>query len=112
MKEMKRYLRKFGVAPQLVDDMSVVPSDDIKYLTLEEQDKYGLGRQNIAQAEYRKAQEISRCEPEFVKKRQAYFDDQERKRKACDTSVDDRDWVRCLRKYSFEAGLPQWIEDG
>ncbi|MDA9219580.1 ATP-dependent Clp protease proteolytic subunit [Luminiphilus sp.] len=112
MEEMRRYLRKFGVSPQLVDDMSVVPSDDIKYLTLEEQDVYGLGQQNIAQAEYQKAQQISRCGAEFIKKRTAYFNDQNRKRKkACDKLIDDRDYVRCQQKYSFER-RPQWIKEG
>jgi len=49
------------------------------------------------------AQKMSSCGAEFVKKRTAYFNNQERKRKkACDKLIDDRDYVRCVQKYSFE----------
>ena len=89
MEEMKRYLRKFGVSPQLVDDMSVIPSDDIRYLTAEEQDKYGLGRKNIAKTEFTKAQQISRCGADYWRKRQAHFDARNRELERCEKLVND-----------------------
>jgi hypothetical protein len=62
---MKRYFSKYGVSPSLVDAMNVIPSDEIKILSDEERDAYGLGFNNIASKEHEKARTIQVCGREY-----------------------------------------------
>jgi len=45
----KAFMRRNGIAPSIVDDMMTVPSEDIRLLTFEELDEYGMGTENAAQ---------------------------------------------------------------
>ncbi|OJF68501.1 hypothetical protein BK026_06695 [Alteromonas sp. V450] len=63
---LKDYLVKFGVSPKLIDDMNVIPSDEIKILSLRQRNEYGLGADNIAAKEYRKALKIKHCGADYV----------------------------------------------
>lgn len=62
---LKRYFSKYGVSPSLVDAMNVIPSDEIKILSDEERDSYGLGLNNIAAKEHEKARTIQNCGQEY-----------------------------------------------
>jgi hypothetical protein len=42
LQEMKSYLREMNVSEQLADEMLKTPSSDIRYLTHDEQDQFGL----------------------------------------------------------------------
>ena len=64
---LKQYFAKYGVSPALVDSMNVVSSDEIKILTDEERNSYGLGFNNVAATEHDKAITIQICG-------QAYYD--------------------------------------
>jgi len=62
---LKRYFSKYGVSPAIVDAMNIIPSDDIKILSQEERDSYGLGSTNIAAKEYEKARTIQICGSDY-----------------------------------------------
>lgn len=62
---LKRYFAKYGVSPALVDSMNVVSSDEIKILTDEERNSYGLGFNNVAAKEHDKARTIQICGQEY-----------------------------------------------
>lgn len=62
---LKQYFAKYGVSPTLVDTMNVVPSDDIRILSREERDSYGLGFYNVAAKEHDKAMTIQVCGQEY-----------------------------------------------
>ena len=116
MEDMKSYFRKFGVSPQLVDDVSVIPSSDIKYLTTAELNGYGLGRQSVAYGEYQKATAISLCGREFMGKHDAYYADLSRKyEELCKPLTDVTAFLRCEARYgphTWRANRPKWLRDG
>lgn len=62
---LKQYFAKYGVSPALVDSMNVVSSDEIKILTDEERNSYGLGFNNVAAKEHDKARTIQICGQEY-----------------------------------------------
>lgn len=62
---LKQYFAKYGVSPAIVDSMNVVPSDEIKILTDEERNSYGLGFNNVAAKEHDKARTIQICGQEY-----------------------------------------------
>ncbi|MCX4190806.1 hypothetical protein [Methylophaga sp. OBS3] len=70
--EMRTYLASYGVSPGLVDEMNVIPSDDIKLIELGQRDKYGLGIENIAFVEYDKAKTIELCGRDYYEQHLAH----------------------------------------
>lgn len=62
---LKGYFSKYGVSPSIVDAMNVIPSDEIRVLSLEEKDSYGLTFLNIAAKEHEKARTIQVCGQEY-----------------------------------------------
>jgi ATP-dependent protease ClpP protease subunit len=62
---MKQYLSKFGVSPDLVDQMNVIPSDEIRILDDDDRDKVGLGFKNVAAKEFEKARTIQICGQDY-----------------------------------------------
>ena len=58
---LKNYFSKYGVSPSLVDTMNTTPSDDIKLLSNEELESFGLGSHNVAAKELEKAKTIQLC---------------------------------------------------
>ncbi|MBC8493573.1 MAG: hypothetical protein H8D41_02160 [bacterium] len=70
--KFKQYFSKFGVSENLVDLMNSISSEEIKILTYDEREVYGLNK-NIAAQEYERARTIQLCGQEYydlsVKKR-------------------------------------------
>ncbi|PCI72028.1 MAG: hypothetical protein COB38_04840 [Gammaproteobacteria bacterium] len=62
---LKNYFAKYGVSPSVVDDMNVVLSDDIRILSKEDLNSYGLGNENVAAKEFEKAKIIQVCGLDF-----------------------------------------------
>ncbi|QKI88961.1 hypothetical protein [Thiomicrorhabdus xiamenensis] len=62
---LKQYFSKYGVSPMLVDSMNVVSSDDIKILSNDELESFGLGFKNVAAKEYEKARTIQVCGQDY-----------------------------------------------
>ena len=59
--DIKNYLATFGISPQFVDWLNVVPSDNIRILKEQELEDLGLGARNIARVEFKKARDIAKC---------------------------------------------------
>lgn len=62
---LKRYFAKYGVSPSLVDSMNIVSSDEIRVMSDQERDSYGLGFNNIAAKEHAKARTLQICGKEY-----------------------------------------------
>jgi hypothetical protein len=62
----KAFMRLNGVNITLIDDMMSVPSSDIRVLTPEELDSYGLGHDNTAQSDLERLDIERRCGTEFL----------------------------------------------
>ena len=92
---LKQYFGKYGVSPALVDSMNVTPSDEIKILSNEELDTYGLGYHNIAAKEYGKAQTIQICGQEYYDIHLNFHAFLESCRKRFDISVLDDKYKEC-----------------
>ncbi|MFV8816678.1 hypothetical protein [Haliea sp. E17] len=71
---LKKYYGKFGVSPTIVDVMNVVTSDNIKILSAEELELYGLDFENVAYAEYNKAKTIQKCGNEYYELKKRWDD--------------------------------------
>lgn len=100
---LKRYFTKYGVSPALVDSMNVVSSDEIKILTYEERNSYGLGFNNIAAKEHDKARTIQICGQEYYDMHIGFHALIESCRKRFDISIlDDKDeecWTLARQAY-------------
>lgn len=59
--KVQEYLELFGVSPCLMEAAMVVASDRIWVLSAAEQQRYGLGPENVAIREFQKARAIARC---------------------------------------------------
>lgn len=105
---LKQYFAKYGVSPSLVDAMNVVSSDEIKILTDEERDSYGLGFNNIAAKEYDKARTIQVCGQEYYDMHLAFHALIESCRKRFGISaLDDKDeecWALARQAYPNYSG--------
>jgi ATP-dependent protease ClpP protease subunit len=62
--KFNQYFSKFGVSKNLVDLMNSISSEDMKILTYDEREMYGLN-QNIAAQEYERARTIQLCGQEY-----------------------------------------------
>lgn len=65
----KALMQRNGVSPSLVDDMMSVPSSDVRILSSEERDAYGLGHDNAAQVDLERLGIERRCGVDFVQRR-------------------------------------------
>lgn len=65
----KALMQRNGVNPSLVDDMMSVPSSDVRILSGEERDAYGLGHDNAAQVDLERLGLERRCGVDFVQRR-------------------------------------------
>ncbi len=68
----KSYFSKYGVSPSLVDEMNAISSDEIRYLSIEEQNDLGIGFKNVAYEEFQKAREIKICGKEYHDDHESY----------------------------------------
>jgi hypothetical protein len=64
----KALMQRNGVSPALVDDMMSIPSSDVRMLSREEQNAYGLGRENAAQVDLERIALERRCGRPFVER--------------------------------------------
>lgn len=62
----KAFMRLNGVSTTIVDDMMSVPSSDIRVLTPDQINDYGLGRDNAAQSDLERLDLERRCGTDFV----------------------------------------------
>lgn len=67
----KAFLRQNGVSTSIVDDMMSVPSNDIRTLTQEDLDRYGLGPENAAQVDVERLDLDRRCGSDFLPRLEA-----------------------------------------
>ena len=80
--KFNQYFSKFGVSKNLVDLMNSISSEDMKILTYDEREMYGLN-QNIAAQEYERARTIQLCGQEYH-----------------DLSLKHKTWIgECVDKY-------------
>ena len=111
---MTSYLAKYGVSPRLVQDMNVIRSDDIRYLSYVEAESYGLGASNIALMEFKKAQKLKACDADFIERRKAWIASQTQN---CDNLIAEADWRSCASNYiltlqRLEKNRPAWVVEG
>jgi hypothetical protein len=75
--QAKTFMERNGVSASIVDDMMSVPSSEIRILTTEELDHYGLGIENAAQVDLERLDLERRCGSEFVVRLAAAEQEQE-----------------------------------
>lgn len=73
------YLARHGVSRTLAEDMMTVPSNEIRLLTVEEVERYGLGEVNSARADLDRLDILRRCGPDYAERRAVFI----RERAAC-----------------------------
>lgn len=71
--EIRNYLKKNGASTALADEMMTVASDNIRILTSEELDKFGLSGSNAAQSDIDRLKLIQACGAEFVDRREKFL---------------------------------------
>lgn len=102
----KALLQRNGVNPSLVDDMMSVPSSDVRILTWEEQDAYGLGHDNAAQVDLERLGLERRCGTEFVQRLQQA----QAHARRCETSFwwrgAYREFATCVNTANRQLGFP------
>jgi ATP-dependent protease ClpP protease subunit len=69
---VKTFLAEQGVNPSLVDEMMTIPSNDVRELSWLEQDRYGLGRLNVAQIDLDRTKLMRKCGEGFLRRLDAY----------------------------------------
>lgn len=103
--KFNKYFSKFGVSKNLVDLMNSISSEDMKILTYDEREMYGLN-QNIAAQEYERARTIQLCGQEYYDlflKRNSWIDECLEKWGIDDTSALVECDMKFYNKYDFRS---------
>ena len=71
--QVREYLQRNGVAFAVADLMMTVPNRDLRLLTDEELDRYGLSGQNAVADDLQRIRLAQKCGESFVRRKEAFF---------------------------------------
>ena len=115
--QAKEFMRENGVSTSIVDDMMSIPSSDIRLLSPNELDEYGLAGENSAQLDLERLDLERRCGTEFVgrlasARHQVEIQCEPRLRAACAvaggtcTVAANNDMDQCVNDANRQFGFP------
>lgn len=102
------YLATHGVSRSLANDMMAIPSNDIRILTIDEVNRYGLGELNSAKADMERLELTRMCGADYVLRRADYL----RRTKLCMQLIDGTesalaDANHCINEAKVATDLPE-----
>lgn len=100
------YLAKHGVSRTLAEDMMSVPSNEIRILTIDEVNRYGLGKVNSAKSDLDRLDILRRCSPDYAERRDVYL----REIEVCWRMIKDEDSIgpaqACMESVKQRTRIP------
>ena len=86
--QVREYLQRNGVAFAVADLMMTVPNRDLRLLSEEELDRYGLSGQNAVADDLQRIRLAQKCGESFVRRKEAFFRAFDRECRAGESEVD------------------------
>lgn len=113
--KVREYLTTHGVSATLADEMMTIPSSQIRVLTYDELDEFGLGTENAASEDLRRIAFIQQCGLDFVERIESVNREKTRRcipgSRTLKSFSERREAYRnCYRSLLSENGLPSDLD--